>query len=226
MYDAIDVNELPQGGDLYAGYDDGNWPDADSIAARFPGKEVLRITVNPADNKGVIGDGPPDNGTWPEWVQWVEMRRAAGEDPWLNTNQQNNWQAGKDAFAAAGVPEPHWWVANYDGDPALPAGALMKQYASNSGYDTSSCAAYLPGIDPKPVVIPPKPPITLEEIMQIEVWSIVGDDRVYAVHESGKMLHINEPASLESILATKPVQYKVSPQTMDNLKAALGYTGS
>ena len=149
MYDAINVNNLPTGGDLYAGYDDGNWPDADAIAKRFPGKLVLRITVNPSHNIGIIGDGPPDNGTWQQWVGWVQKRRAAGADPWINTNQ-SSWSAGKAAFAAAKVAEPHWWIAHYDNNPAIPVGALMKQYASNNKYDTSSCAAYLPGIDPKP----------------------------------------------------------------------------
>jgi hypothetical protein len=147
FFDAIDVNNLPPNGDGYLGYDDGNWPDADEIAGKFPGKEVIRITVNPADNKGIIGDGPPDNGTWPQWVSWVVMRRNAGEDPWINTNE-SNWTAGQAAFNNAGVPQPHWWIAKYDNDPTIPAGALMKQYASNSGYDTSSAVDYLPGIDP------------------------------------------------------------------------------
>jgi hypothetical protein len=149
FYDAIDVDNLPPDGDGYLGYDDGNWPDADAIAAKFPGKEIIRITVNPAHNKGIIGDGPPDNGTWAQWVQWVKNRRDAGVDPWINTNQ-STWIAGQAAFNNAGVPQPHWWIAKYDNDPTIPAGALMKQYASNDDFDTSSAVAYLPGIDPVP----------------------------------------------------------------------------
>jgi hypothetical protein len=152
FFDAIDVNNLPPNGDGYLGYDDGNWPDADEMATNFPGKEIIPITVNPADNKGIIGDGPPDNGTWPQWVSWVVMRRNAGEDPWINTNE-SNWTAGQAAFNNAGVPQPHWWIAKYDNDPTIPAGALMKQYASNDNYDTSSAADYLPGIDPAPPTI-------------------------------------------------------------------------
>jgi hypothetical protein len=153
FYDAINVDNLPEGGDGYLGYDDGNWPDADALAKRFPGKEVIRITVRPSDDFGIIGDGPPDNGTWQQWVGWVQKRRAAGADPWINTNL-SNWTAGKLAFSVAKVPEPHWWIAHYDNDPTIPAGALMKQYASNSKYDTSSAVAYLPGIDPKPTTNP------------------------------------------------------------------------
>lgn len=162
FYDAIDVNNLPPGGDGYLGYDDGTWPDADAIASKFPGKEVFRITVNPAHNYGVIGDGPPDNGTWQQWVGWVQMRRAAGVDPWINTNA-SNWTAGKLAFAVAKVPEPHWWIAKYDNDPTIPSGALMKQYASNDKYDTSSAAEYLPGLDPKPASTPTPVTPTVDE---------------------------------------------------------------
>ena len=220
MYDAIDVNNLPVGGDLYAGYDDGNWPDADAIAKRFPGKEVLRITVSPSDDKGIIGDGPPDNGTWAEWVGWVVRRRAAGEDPWLNTNQENNWQAGKDAFRAAGVPEPHWWVANYDGDPTLPAGALMKQYASNNSYDTSSCAAYLPGIDPVPV--PPKPPVppapTPEEIEMLIIRT-KGAAPVYGL-SGGRFWHIANPDDLQQYINAGVKQVTVDAAEIAAIQAA------
>lgn len=153
MYDAIYPENLPAGGEMYAGYDDGNWPDAAAITRRFPGKQVLQITVNPGDNKGVIGDGPPDNGTWPQWVQWVVRRRAAGADPTINTDAAL-WPAARAAFAAAGVAEPHWWIADYDGDPAIPAGAVAKQYATSDAYDTSSVAPYWPGVDPEPAPAP------------------------------------------------------------------------
>jgi hypothetical protein len=162
FYDAIDANKLPAGGDGYLGYDDGNWPDEPTIEAKFPGKIVISITVNPNDNKGIIGDGPPDNGTWQQWVGWVQKRRASGEDPWINTNM-SNWPAGKLAFSLAKVAEPHWWIAKYDNDPTIPAGALMKQYASNDSYDTSSAAAYLPGIDPKPAATPTTPTVQEED---------------------------------------------------------------
>lgn len=146
MYDAISGSAVPTDGDLYAGYDDGNWPSAAALAARFPGKTVVHITVNPNDNQGVVGDGPPDNGAWDEWVNWTLNRRAAGVDPTLNTNT-SNWSAGKAAFTAAGVAQPHWWIAQYDNDPTIPAGAIAKQYATGA-YDTSSVADYWPGVDP------------------------------------------------------------------------------
>lgn len=166
MGDAIYVSNLPPDLDLYAGYDDGRWPDADAIAAQFHGKEVLRITVNPMDNFGIIGDGPPDNGSWPQWVKWVKMRRAANFDPSLNTDEAM-WQAGKDAFAAANEPEPHWWIAKYlnsppdlNNLPPIPPGAVALQCYDYGTYDLSVVADYWPGVDPapKPPVTPPAPP--------------------------------------------------------------------
>lgn len=155
MFDGITPSLLPPGGDLYAGYVDGKWPDAKAIGGMFHGKLVVRIAVSPSTNDGVVGDGPPDNGSWPAWVEWVVMRRAAGVDPTMYTNA-SSWSAGKAAFAAAKVAEPHWWIAHYDGDPTIPAGAVAKQYASNGSYDTSSVADYWPGVDPAP-----RPPVAV-----------------------------------------------------------------
>jgi len=158
MYDAINVNSLPAGGDLYAGYVDGHWPDYSAIASKFGKDNTVGIATNPNDDNGTIGDGPPDNGTWPEWVAWTVRRRAAGVDPTINTNV-SNWDAGKAAYASAKVAEPHWWIAHYDNDPTIPAGAVAKQYASNNLYDTSSVADYWPGVDP----VPTPPPVTTSE---------------------------------------------------------------
>lgn len=172
MYDGITPALLPVGGDLYAGYVDGHWPDAEAIAARFPGKPVVRIAVRPTTDDGVVGDGPPDNGTWAEWVQWVVRRRAAHVDPTMYTNA-SSWAAGIRAFMAAGVPEPHWWIAHYDGDPAIPAGAVAKQHTETAGYDVSSVADYWPGVDPAPK---PQPAVVghfvEESSVQIEPTSI------------------------------------------------------
>lgn len=195
MYDAIDASLLPTGGDLYAGYVDGRWPSYAAIVKRFPGKLVLGIATNPNTNDGIIGDGPPDNGTWSEWISWVQRRRAAGKDPWINTNESNNWQGGIEAFRAANVAEPHWWVANYDGSPVLPSGALMKQYASNNDYDTSSCAAYLPGIDPSPVL--PPSTTTSEEDEMITIVHIVGSTDIYGL-SGGRLWHITSPTDLSA----------------------------
>lgn len=187
MYDGITTSKLPPGGDLYAGYVDGRWPNANAVAERFVGKRVVRIASSPSTNDGVVGDGPPDNGNWGEWVQWTVRRRAAGADPTMYTNA-SSWATGRAAFKAAGVAQPHWWIADYDGDPTIPAGAVAKQYASNDSYDTSSVADYWPGVDPapKPPVTPAKTATVFHEEDSMQIESITTHpDEYTAVVPSG-----------------------------------------
>ena len=171
MYDGITPASLPSGGDLYAGYVDGNWPWAAKLTT-FHGKPLVRIAVSPSTNDGVVGDGPPDNATWPEWIGWVQRRRAAGVDPTMYCSL-SVWPAGQAAFAAAKVAAPHWWVAHYSADHAIPAGAVAIQHTETAGYDVSSVADYWPGVDPAPKPVPVAAGQTLEESsMQIEPLSV------------------------------------------------------
>jgi hypothetical protein len=141
---------LPEGMDIYLGYVDGNFRSYDQIKARFPGKLVVPIATQASGNVGIVGDGPPDNGTWPEWVAWVQRRRKAGVDPTINTNS-STWPAAVKAFNDAGVAQPHWWIAKWDDHPEVISGTIGKQYKSvPQRYDLSLFADYWPGVDPKP----------------------------------------------------------------------------
>lgn len=154
MYDAIEASNLPVGSNLYAGYVNGNWPSYNAIKARFPHSTVLGISVSAQANEGKILDCEPGNCTPEECPGWVVMRREAGEQyPVIYCNEQDptvGWPAVRAAFHNQNVPEPLYWVANYDGNPNIPAGAIAKQYASVDAYDTSSVADYWPGVDPDP----------------------------------------------------------------------------
>lgn len=168
MADSTDAADLPVGKDLYAGYVDGAWPSYDAIKARFPAATVVGICTNPGNSAGVVGDGPPDDGSWDEWVQWVQRRRGAGVDPTMYTDA-SGWQSGKTAFAAHNVPEPHWWIADWTGTAAEPpAGAVALQYASPSEgsgghFDLSTVADYWPGVDPAPAPAPDPTPAPAPE---------------------------------------------------------------
>jgi hypothetical protein len=166
-YDSIDAAKLPTDGDFYLGYVDGNWPSYKAIKARFPNKLVIGIATSPFTNDGIIGDGPPDNGTWQQWVSWVVRRRAAGFDPWINTNK-SSWPAAQSAFRSANVAQPNWWIAWYNDDPTLLLGSPMKQFSTNDDYDTSSAADYLPGIDPKPTNTIPATAVEEDEVPRYE----------------------------------------------------------
>jgi hypothetical protein len=229
MYDGITASALPVGGDLYAGYVDGRWPSADAIAVRFPGKTVVRIAVSPSTDDGVVGDGPPDNSTWSAWVRWVVLRRAKGVDPTVYTNA-SSWDAGIQAFKDAGVAEPHWWIAHYDGIANVPAGAAAKQYATNADFDTSAVSDYWPGVDPAPKPVPPPAPQPQENIMPYLV-SVTPDPTghpgntnagIFSV-DGGAVKHIPKTVApyddYHNMVARFGAPVVVSPQYYQNLLA-------
>lgn len=153
MYDGVTASRLPANAQMVAGYVDGlyKWSAADW--ARFPNAVKVRIAVFHTTNDGHVLDCEPGNCTPAQAVDWVLMRRRAGVDPTVYCNQQDEkvgWPAVRAAFQARGVPEPHYWVAKYDGVQAIPAGAIGKQYEDDetNGWDLSVIADHWPGIDP------------------------------------------------------------------------------
>lgn len=149
MYDGISVPNLPSGAPLYAGYLNGHWPTVPALRARFPEARIVEITVFASEGAGHVLDVEPGDASAPQAVDWVRRRRAAGADPTVYCNA-STWPAVRAAFRSAGVPQPHYWVADYDNDPAIPAGAIAKQFRNTSGYDVSAVADYWPGVDPEP----------------------------------------------------------------------------
>jgi hypothetical protein len=149
MYDSVSASTLPSGCLLVAGYVNGAYENVAEMEARFPHATVVPVTVTAAFDGGTVLDVETGDATPVEAPAWVQMRRAAGVDPSVYCDE-STWPAVQQSFAAAGVAPPHYWIASYDNDPAIPAGAVAKQYASNDYYDTSSVAEYWPGVDPIP----------------------------------------------------------------------------
>lgn len=156
MADSVNVLSLPGGFDLYGGYDDGHWPDADAIAQRFPGKTVVRITVDPFDDEGDMLDVENGDATPDQAPPWVVRRRADGHGGPLVYFAEANRGAVVFAFLAAGVPLPGLFVAAVPGvGPYLQRPTdVGHQYAQGAGgaYDISTVIDYLPGIDPAPPI--------------------------------------------------------------------------
>lgn len=154
MYDACNPDGIPRDAQMVGGYVDAGctWPPG--AWGMFPKAVKVRIASLPSTNDGTVGDGPPDNGTWPEWVAWVVMRRHAGADPTMYTDL-DQWAAGQQAFRSAGVAQPHWWIANWNGVADVPAGAMAHQYKNvGDAYDLSAVLDYWPGVDPAPGTTP------------------------------------------------------------------------
>lgn len=151
MFDSIDVLSLPAGADLYAGYDDGNWPDADAIAAAHPGKTVVRFTVNPADDEGDCLDVEKYDANPVDAPPWIRRRRSDGHLGPLVYFSEANRVAVVEAFRVAGVPLPGAIVASYPGPGAvITPGDVGHQWVDHGPYDESVVVDYLPGIDPAP----------------------------------------------------------------------------
>lgn len=151
MEDAVTpLNIAPGRVQLAAGYINGRYAWRPADWARFPNAVHVEISVLAADARGHVLDVESGDATPAEAVRWVQARRASGADPSVYCNVAA-WPAVKAAFQGAGVAEPHYWIAHYDGDPTIPAGAVAKQYLGDvaPGIDISSVADYWPGVDPE-----------------------------------------------------------------------------
>lgn len=150
MADAVNPNNIPVGVyPLVAGYINGpisQWPA--SGWARHAGRSILvRITVFASTNDGHVLDVEKGDATPAQAPPWVKMRRAAGADPTVYCSEAA-WPAVRQAFAAAKVPEPHYWVAAYPGEgQVIPAGAIAHQWIDRGPLDESVVADYWPGVD-------------------------------------------------------------------------------
>lgn len=155
MYDGInsDVPAIPTSAQLVAGYVDGLYAWSAADWARFPHAIKVRIAVFTSTNDGHVLDCEQGNNTPASSVDWVLMRRKAGIDPTVYCGKNTWWSQIRAAFQARGVPEPHYWVADYPADgsvPPIPAGAIGIQYADKGAYDLSVVADYWPGVDGDP----------------------------------------------------------------------------
>ncbi|MFG1646951.1 hypothetical protein ACGFMK_42300 [Amycolatopsis sp. NPDC049252] len=150
MYDAVTATHIPGTAAMVAGYIDKirlePWTAADW--ARFPDAVKVEIVKKPTTNAGHVLDVEPGDARADQAPGWVRMRRTAGADPTIYCNA-STWPSVRDAFHSAGVAEPHYWIARFDGDPTIPAGAVAKQYRGDvaPGYDISSVAGHWPGVD-------------------------------------------------------------------------------
>jgi hypothetical protein len=150
MYDAVTAANIPIAAAMVAGYIDKiklePWTEKDW--ARFPDAVKVEIVKKASTNAGHVLDVEPGDARPDQAPGWVRARRAAGADPTVYCNA-STWPAVQAAFRSAGVAEPHYWIARFDGDPAIPAGAVAKQYRGNvsPGYDISSVADHWPGVD-------------------------------------------------------------------------------
>jgi hypothetical protein len=150
MYDAVTPGNIPASAQLVAGYLNGPYAWSANDWARFPNAVHVGISVRGNFYDGHVLDVEVGDATPAEAVPWVQRRRQAGTDPSVYCNA-STWPSVRQAFQQAGVAEPHYWIAKYDNDPTLPAGAVAKQHTNTAAWDLSSVADYWPGVDRIPV---------------------------------------------------------------------------
>jgi hypothetical protein len=150
MYDAVTSSNIPAGATMVAGYADGLYANVPAMRARFPHATVVTIAVR-WTTKAQVLDVETGDATPAQAVQWCTRTMAATPNGQLTVYcNSSTWPSVRAAFRAAGVTEPNYWIAQYDGDPTIPAGAVAKQYRDPGPYDLSSVADYWPGVDPLP----------------------------------------------------------------------------
>jgi hypothetical protein len=145
MYDAVNLDNLPNDADLYAGYTSGHWPTFGALAERFPCKVYVSIAVNASHNAMVLdvesGDATPS-----QVPEWVLRQRVLGGIPTVYCST-SVWPSVIAACRAAHVALPQWWEAHYDGISQLSPGSIAKQFKTGA-YDVSVVADDWPGVDP------------------------------------------------------------------------------
>lgn len=169
MYDSSNPNSIPEHAQMVLVYVDGIYAPKWAKAAQTRFKYAQKVTCS-AIGAVTAQVGDVELGCiWPvaNAVPWVVRARRDGYDPTIYINERNDWGPCREAFRRAGVPEPHWFVANYDGDPDIPAGAVAKQFAhpgesyekgyaptvpweTGKHYDLSNVRDYWPGVDDAP----------------------------------------------------------------------------
>ncbi|MEU0467221.1 hypothetical protein ABZ215_24740 [Amycolatopsis sp. NPDC006131] len=159
MYDSTRANNIPADAGMVAGYVDQytipKWSAEEW--ARFPRAVKVRIAKKASTNDGHVLDVEPGLAIPAEAPGWAQMRRRAGVAPTIYCNKAT-WGEVQEAFNDFRVPQPHYWIAHYNGERELPTlngiTAVAKQYADDKRlgkpYDLSCVADYWPGVDPIP----------------------------------------------------------------------------
>ncbi|WAL67161.1 hypothetical protein ORV05_05055 [Amycolatopsis cynarae] len=155
-YDAINslVPNIPTDAQIVCGYVSPSsfaWSDADW--ARFPRSVKVRITPSAArTGLGIhVLDVEQYDATPGEAPGWAAAQRALGQTPTIYCSQ-SAWQSVQDAFTAAHVAQPEYWIAAYPGGgQVLPTlngiTAVAHQWSSDGIYDRSIVADHWPGVD-------------------------------------------------------------------------------
>jgi hypothetical protein len=226
MYDSVTPTNIllkdphPQ---MVAGYLNGTFAWSQADWDLFPNSVHVTISTQARWTVGHVLDVENGDATPAQSVGWVQARRAGGFDPTVYCNL-STWPLVKADFDAAGVVQPHYWIALYDGSTTIPAGAVAKQYIGNvsPGIDISSVADFWPGVDS---VAPSGTTYQEDNFMRVEAGPNVhttipcnGFTRIYIAIGFGKTVDGNmwflgntPSGSGAAFLGTSPTAFHADP---------------
>lgn len=152
MYDAVNIDHIPAGAAMVAGYVNGIWPTYDTLVKKFPHAHHVSITVHSHAVADVLdvekGDASPA-----DVPQWVLDMRGVHKVPIIYCSA-SNVSAVRAACTAERVLEPFFWVADWTNVPHLYPGSIATQWADGTevypgdarGTDTSLVSPNWPGL--------------------------------------------------------------------------------
>lgn len=146
-YDSVTIADVPAKAEMVACYVDGRYRNEPEARKRFPKATIVTITVTGQAGAHVadceMGDLDPAAA-----ARWAKAEVKAGRKPTIYC-AASQWSTVK---RAVGRTKVSWWIADYDGKPVIPAGAVAKQYLGSPGnspghYDVSVVVDHWPGVD-------------------------------------------------------------------------------
>jgi hypothetical protein len=160
MADSTTSSDIPQSVEMVAGYIDGAYAWSILDWGIHVGHRLVQIATSAATDGGQVLDVETGDATPAQAVDWALMRARAGVQPTIYV-QRSRWDEVKAAFAARGILDPLYWIAEWDNQPGVMPGAVAHQYAnptlSGGHYDLSAVLDYWPSVDPPPIQPGPKP---------------------------------------------------------------------
>lgn len=147
---SILMDSVAKSAPLVAAYIDHHVnPDSyNQMVAKFPDRIHIKISGHGTVGAHVL-DCEPSTGTTPaDCVPWAVASRKAGIAPTVYCNQESTswgWVNVRNEFDKAKVAQPMYWVANYNGNKTIPAGAVGHQYTDldANGHNTYDASVML-----------------------------------------------------------------------------------
>lgn len=227
MFDSTTPWDIPRDAKMVAYYVDGRyaWPQA--WLDLFP--NAIKVSISAIGARvAQVGDvevgciWPPANA-----VPWVRSARRVGIDPTIYVNELNDWGSVRAAFRAAGEPEPHYWVARYNGVREVPAGSVGRQFAhphdgdgvadrpweTGKHYDLSVMADFWPGVDTENDMFEQQDRTNLNDITKTPGQR----ERIEWLTEMDTLVRETAAAVKQLKTSGVPVDYKLSAQDKQDI---------